>query len=399
MPKNITLYRIFIASPNDVKDERLVAKNVVDELNLLFRNKSLMIELVGWETHTYPSTGIDAQDVINKQINDDYDIFLGVLWSKFGTPTNRDDSGTKEEFERAFLRNNTNSKDVSILFYFKNTPIDFDEIDPEEIAKIKKFKTDISYRGVKYGQFKSVDEFEKILRLNLSTLLNQLIITDENNLHLNKPTTIGQQPVEVIDNTDRSPAVNINDLGYFEALDTAIRLMSDSEPIITRISKHISTLSGNLNAKTDKIEQIVASVVPMDKSKETKKIIDSTAKDMDRFNGNIRKELSLLSEKFNNAIKYFNQAFVIYSTFSNNSQDRESLIDSVHSLETGFANGIIGISAMKESILNTPNLTTKFGISRNESVKVLTEVLNEFEIYKNLTVELLNTISATPQNK
>ena|SRR3989337_1199459 len=32
------------------------------------------------ETHTYPGIGEDAQDVINKQIDDDYDIFIGLMW-------------------------------------------------------------------------------------------------------------------------------------------------------------------------------------------------------------------------------------------------------------------------------------------------------------------------------
>ena len=34
MPTKITLYKIFLASPSDVKEERLIVKRVVDEINL-----------------------------------------------------------------------------------------------------------------------------------------------------------------------------------------------------------------------------------------------------------------------------------------------------------------------------------------------------------------------------
>ena len=42
--------------------------------------------------------GIDAQDVINRQLGE-YDIFLGIMNTRFGSPTHRADSGTEEEFD------------------------------------------------------------------------------------------------------------------------------------------------------------------------------------------------------------------------------------------------------------------------------------------------------------
>ena len=57
--------------------------------------------------------------VINRQLPDDCDIFLGVMWARFGTATPRAGSGTEEEFERALTRHQANSRSVMILFYFK----------------------------------------------------------------------------------------------------------------------------------------------------------------------------------------------------------------------------------------------------------------------------------------
>ncbi|PYL26201.1 MAG: hypothetical protein DMF37_02915 [Verrucomicrobia bacterium] len=48
--------------------------------------------------------GADAQDVINHQLAE-YDIFLGIMSCRFGSPTKRAHSGTEEEFNRAGFRN------------------------------------------------------------------------------------------------------------------------------------------------------------------------------------------------------------------------------------------------------------------------------------------------------
>ena len=54
------------------------------------------------DANAYPGFGTDPQGVVNEEIGDDYEIFIGPLWSRFGTPTPRAFSGTQEEFERVY---------------------------------------------------------------------------------------------------------------------------------------------------------------------------------------------------------------------------------------------------------------------------------------------------------
>ena len=63
----------------------------------------LDLELVRWETHVRPGIAADAQAVVNPQIGP-YDLFIGILWNRFGTPTGRAESGTREEFDQAYAR-------------------------------------------------------------------------------------------------------------------------------------------------------------------------------------------------------------------------------------------------------------------------------------------------------
>ena len=118
--KTMKTIRIFIASPGDVTEERDIASLVVGELRRIFGNPfGVELEAIRWETHAWPDIGDDAQDVINKQIGE-FDIFIGVMWRRFGSLTKRSTSGTGEEFERAYNLFKKHSR-PKIMFYFRTT--------------------------------------------------------------------------------------------------------------------------------------------------------------------------------------------------------------------------------------------------------------------------------------
>jgi hypothetical protein len=124
MPRHEKVLSVFVASPSDVTDERTKLEEVVNELNITWsREFGVRLELVRWETHSFPSKGADAQDVINTQIPEDYDIFIGIMWCRFGTPTKRAESGTLEEFLRAKARHDENPSSVDIMIYFKDESV------------------------------------------------------------------------------------------------------------------------------------------------------------------------------------------------------------------------------------------------------------------------------------
>jgi hypothetical protein len=110
--------------------------------------------------------GLDGQDVINSQINDDYDIFIGVMWSKIGSITERAESGTIEEFERALEKWKTNADAVNLGFYFKTDPIPQEILDPEQYQKCQNFKKRVQDEGCLTKNF-SGEDFEKLIRREL----------------------------------------------------------------------------------------------------------------------------------------------------------------------------------------------------------------------------------------
>jgi hypothetical protein len=164
--------RVFIASPGDVPDERDIASLVVSEVHRIFSGPlGLQLDAVRWETHAVPDVGDDAQAVINRQIGD-FDIFVGMMWQRFGSPTKRNKSGTGEEFERAYrlFKNHGRPK---IMFYFRTTPFYTPELEAiSQFRKVVEFRKKLERLGVLYWTYQTPLEFERNVREHL---IRQLI--------------------------------------------------------------------------------------------------------------------------------------------------------------------------------------------------------------------------------
>jgi TIR domain/Domain of unknown function (DUF4062) len=159
--------RVFVASPSDVATERDAVSLVVAEVNrILGEHLGFPIAPLRWETDARPGVGEDPQEVINRQITD-YDVFVGVMWRRFGTPTKRAKSGTGEEFQRALDQFKKNGR-PTIMFYFRTEPFyTTDKNELNQFAKVARFQSDLRKLGVLYWQYRSPIDFERYFREHL----------------------------------------------------------------------------------------------------------------------------------------------------------------------------------------------------------------------------------------
>ena len=119
-----TTYRVFIATPSDMPEERQIATEVINEWNVLHAaTEGVVLLPIRWETHVMPETGVRPQDAINRQLVADCELLLGMFWTKLGTSTDVADSGTVEEIDQ-FVRTNRPA-----MLYFSRRPIDPTKID------------------------------------------------------------------------------------------------------------------------------------------------------------------------------------------------------------------------------------------------------------------------------
>ena len=70
--------------------------------------------------------------------NDDYDLFIGLLWRRFGARVRRIGAGTVDEFEQAYEQSYYNERPA--MFYFKDAPIPPELLNSKEFAQVRRFR-------------------------------------------------------------------------------------------------------------------------------------------------------------------------------------------------------------------------------------------------------------------
>ncbi len=166
-----TKLRIFAASPNDVADHREALRDVIDELNqTVASDRGLVLQFLTWE-NVAGDMG-RAEQIILDQIGK-FDIFIGVMGRRFGTPTGKYEGGTEEEFHTAYTRWKE-SKTRRILFYFKerniapNTPQELDQL-----RKVIKFKGIVEKLGL-VKKYKNKQHLIDLVRRDLIVVLQNM---------------------------------------------------------------------------------------------------------------------------------------------------------------------------------------------------------------------------------
>lgn len=164
---------IFLASPGDVQTERSYARAVVEEINRTTgRVKGIRFEVIGWDTDSFPSFGGDGQAIVNKQIADmsNYELFVGVMWNRFGQPTPRAGSGTEEEFNMAVASFNKHGK-PNIMFYFNQAPSNLSSrVEIEQKMRVIEFKDKVRSSGLTWD-YQGAEGFRELFRNHLTSWL------------------------------------------------------------------------------------------------------------------------------------------------------------------------------------------------------------------------------------
>ena len=136
--------RIFLSTPSDVELERVQVQRFVRDVNetLQFLDplREVRIEVVHYETHAFPDVG-SPQAVIDRQIPVDYDIYLGIMWKRAGTPTLDSPSGTIHEFEQAYQHATDHGWPIVMLFF-----CDQDIGMPRELDQVEQLRHVIEFR-------------------------------------------------------------------------------------------------------------------------------------------------------------------------------------------------------------------------------------------------------------
>ncbi len=171
MPVNVAAYRVLIASPSDLVRERQVMREVMHEWNEQHTTEyHVSFQPVMWEFAAIPEMGNRPQAILNRQLGDS-DMLVGAFWTRIGTPTGVDISGTVEEINR--FREGSKS----VLLYFSNRSLPPSKIDHEQYAQVKKFHELCNQEGLTQS-FSTIEGLREHLKRHLTGIAKDLKGTD-----------------------------------------------------------------------------------------------------------------------------------------------------------------------------------------------------------------------------
>ena len=117
--------QIVLASPSDLSDERMMIKKLVDELNPLYMQNDICIDLRMWENSVASMNADGPQGVIDLDLEIPHsDIFLCLYWRRVGTIIEEEGiAGTEHELNVALESYRKNRK-PDIKVFFKKLELD-----------------------------------------------------------------------------------------------------------------------------------------------------------------------------------------------------------------------------------------------------------------------------------
>lgn len=381
MAKTVTKYSIFIASPSDLEEERAAIEEVTKELNLTFGFKqNIVIELLKWETNSAPGISTShPQQLINEDIGNNYDIFIGLLWKKFGTPTEKAGSGTEEEFLRAFDRFDKQNENIQVLFYFKDAvPNSMKDINASELIKVENFKKTLPDKKLLYWDFDTCENLKNYLRLHIPKRITTII---EN--------TDRETDKEIIEIKVLEEDKDYGLLDYSEMFEDYIHNSTNS---LTQIAESTEWIGNELSKKTEEITKF--SKLPNLNNSVMRESFKRTAKLIDNYINRLKIEIPIYYTNFEDAIKAGSNLINLSDDFKNEDtiEELKEAKTAIIALRVSLPEALNSMLSFRDSVESLPRIQKDLNISKRKLLFQLDDLIDKLRKSINLTTEFSNGI-------
>jgi len=350
----VQVLTIFVASPSDVAPERSRLADVIAELNRSWsQTLGVRLEMIGWETHVNPGFGTDPQDVINSQIPQDYDLFIGIMWHRFGTPTPRAGSGTEEEFTRAKARWDSDNPTVELMFYFKCEQVPIKQLDGKQLAKVQEFKGTLGEQGGLYWEFDSTEDFEKLLRTQLSRVVQRW----------HEKTKEKSRPVVMNDKQTTAMAAapsETEEVGLLELGDDLQDNMQHATEALQRILDATNDIASKMSEHAKIVERMNSTGT--NSPQEMKRVTSRAATDMSEYAERLKADRPIVASRMEAGLDSLTKAVSLFPDFATTSETYEvarSLLSSVEHMGNVLSETKGSTQGFLAAVTSIPRLTTE----------------------------------------
>ena len=371
-----------MSSPSDVEEERDKLGEVIDDLNRA--SKQTVLRLIRWETHGVPGIGSAPQDLLNKELSpEDADIFIGIMWMRYGTPTENAGSGTEEEFNRAFARHKEDPSANRIMFYFKTTPpSSLDDIDVGQLTRVREFQSSLKSHGIIW-QFATLTEFEQEIRIHLSQQ-----VQDFNK----RQNPVAEAPAEYACGAEPD-----DELGLLDYLDIVAASTDGLVEIATGILEETETIGQRLSQRSREIESVTAhSDSPMAHSQSRSRLrtlINRAATDLSTFAVSVKTKLPLFDQQLSEGMKAAGQVAIL--SVIDLKADRQQIVETKRALKelyNGVGAAIESMIGFRNSVRNLPRMTSKLNKAKQQTAYVLQQIISSLKSGRETIAEALRAL-------
>jgi hypothetical protein len=391
MARTETVFSVFLASPNDVAGERDRIEDAISDWNRNWgKNLNLRLEVIRWEQDAYPGMAKDAQDVINQQIPDAYDLFVGIMWSRFGTPTGRAGSGTAEEFERAIAKRKEYPDDLEIFFYFKDMPIPPSKVEPMQLQKVQEFKNSLGPRGVLWWGFADTDQFEKLFAMHITKYVQNW----KQKQHKPQPDESSTRlAASLSDQNISSPQLHDkeqnNDDGFLDFLEVFEERIGEVNAIALRLTEAQNELAVRTAQGASDLQKLAATPQGTAPA-QARRLIARVADEMFQFTNRVNAEVPLFRSAIDSSLNALTSAATLSADFDN--EQSHSVAPAIAGLLAALVGARQSMVEFRESTLALPRITKELNVAKRKQAAALESLITEFENAEHLLAEALTVI-------
>lgn len=353
------LIRLFLSCPSDVTNEVDVLGNCINDINKsIGKTFKFHIDLVHWKVDVHGDHAIDAQSVINVQVDNQYEILVGIIGNRIGTPTARDVSGTAEEISLA-IRN-----EKKFLIYFNVAPPkSINEIDTKQLENVNIFKKRLSDDGVLYKEFGNSNELRSYLFVDIVAIIFKFFITHKE-LKENSQTEDFSSIKDVLKKAETLSGKTIeyskDDIDFSDLRRYLKSCIVDTEDI----TNHLNLFTQITNNSTVKLGRLKGIKDVRLKNKKISEIVDQYADDLKIFNDKLNPSVASFSKHFRLMNSHSIQAIIIAREVD--SDAAKSFLTMFTNLRGNITEAMESSASLLESILELPDLTNRFIKAKRE---------------------------------
>lgn len=356
MPQKLLLYSAFVACPSDCDHHRETIRDIISDVNrLASRNSHVRISYLGWDTDVVPSAGTSVQSVIDSQIGDTYDILICIFHTRLGTPTDSQPSGTASEYRSALDRFRRTGL-PHIMVYHDVSPCKPELIDPAQLGALNAFIKSIKSDNVLMAQFDGREELSRSMRLHLTRVMQ---------LHESQGASQHQELASSLASPDKPSQEQAVDNEVLDDVVLAEQRATEANEVVTRMTSTLQTFAVSMATHAIHVNSISLSGNDSPAAS-AKRIIDSSADDMNLFAQKTQADVDLLSVFMNESLEAFGRAvqFSLTAPEQEHRQDVSQVVDTLSELAAAISDTRTTIQNLRAQVSMVPTLTGRFKKAR-----------------------------------